>query len=238
MRQRLALATAMLGDPRVLILDEPANGLDPEGIAWLRGFLRHLASQGRTVLVSSHLLSEVEQTVDRVVIVARGRLVRQGTLEELAAGHGETVVVRSPGVDALAEALTGAGAQWTRSGADELRVTGLAAAAVGHHAFTTGVEVHELRTERYDLEQIFFQLTAGPAPGVPGMPGPVGPAAGYPGVPPQPVPAMPQGALPPQQPAWGPQPPGPPPYQPQQPAQSVPGQGQEWGNVQQQGGTQ
>ena len=87
MRQRLALATALLGDPAVLVLDEPANGLDPEGIQWLRGFLRHLAhEQGRTVLVSSHLLSEVEQTVDRVVIVGAGRLVREGSMEQLRSG--------------------------------------------------------------------------------------------------------------------------------------------------------
>ncbi|HEY9475293.1 MAG TPA: ABC transporter ATP-binding protein [Mycobacteriales bacterium] len=176
MRQRLALATALLGDPRVLILDEPANGLDPEGIAWLRGFLRHLASQGRTVLVSSHVLSEVEQTVDRVVIMARGRLVWQGALTELTVGQGETVVVHSPGAEALAGAVHEAGGRCVRTGPEELRVTGLDAATVGHHAFAAGVEVHELRTERRDLEQVFIQLT-GAVTGQPVPPGMVPPAA-------------------------------------------------------------
>ncbi|HEY9390001.1 MAG TPA: ABC transporter ATP-binding protein [Mycobacteriales bacterium] len=185
MRQRLSLATALLGDPRVLILDEPANGLDPEGIAWLRGFLRLLASQGRTVLVSSHVLSEVEQTVDRVVIVARGRLVWQGALAELTAGHGQTVVVHSPGAEALAAALHEAGARCVRTGPTELRVAGLDAATVGHHAFVAGVEVHELRTERPDLEQVFIRLTSAPVgpqvPPGPDMTPPVAPGWGPPG---------------------------------------------------------
>ena len=112
MRQRLALATALLGDPAVLVLDEPANGLDPEGIQWLRGFLRHLAhEQGRTVLVSSHLLAEVEQTVDRVVIVGAGRLVREGSMEQLRSGAdgAGTVLVRSPEMGRLAEVLRAGG---------------------------------------------------------------------------------------------------------------------------------
>jgi ABC-2 type transport system ATP-binding protein len=116
MRQRLALATALLGDPAVLVLDEPANGLDPEGIQWLRGFLRHLAhDQGRTVLVSSHLLSEVEQTVDRVVIVGAGRLVREGSMEQLRSGAdgAGTVLVRSPEVARLADVLRAAGTHVT-----------------------------------------------------------------------------------------------------------------------------
>src|SRR5687767_4491188 len=106
MRQRLALAAALLGDPRVLVLDEPANGLDPEGIAWLRGFLRYLAGEGRTVLISSHVLSEVQQTVDDVVIVARGRLVRQATLAELDDPTMRAVAVRTPTPDALQLALS------------------------------------------------------------------------------------------------------------------------------------
>src|SRR4029077_16449889 len=111
MRQRLALATAMLGDPRVLILDEPANGLDPEGIVWLRGLLRHLAhSDGRTVLVSSHVLSEVEQTVDSVVIIARGRLVHEGTLDELRGAGSVTVIMETPTPDRLIEGVEPVGA--------------------------------------------------------------------------------------------------------------------------------
>src|SRR5215470_11431789 len=109
MRQRLGLAAALLGDPRVLVLDEPANGLDPEGIRWMRGFLRTLAGEGRTILIASHVLSEVEQTVDDVVIIARRRLVRASSLAELAATAGRTVHVVSPNRDALLAALAGAG---------------------------------------------------------------------------------------------------------------------------------
>ncbi len=176
MRQRLALAGALLGDPGVLVLDEPANGLDPEGIQWLRGFLRHLAhDQGRTVLVSSHLLSEVEQTVDRVVIVGAGRLVREGSIAELragAAGAG-TVLVRSPEAPRLAEVLRAGGAQVTADGDGALTVGGRSAAEIGSRAFAAGVELHELRPHTSGLEEIYFQLTAGqeqfaaPTPGAP-----------------------------------------------------------------------
>src|SRR5690348_3712392 len=147
MRQRLALATALLGDPSVLVLDEPANGLDPEGIQWLRGFLRHLAhDQGRTILVSSHLLSEVEQTVDRVVIVGAGRLVREGTMEQLrwgAVGAG-SVLVRGPEMARLAEVLTASGSSVSHNDG-ALTVTGSTPADIGHRAFTAGIELHELR---------------------------------------------------------------------------------------------
>jgi ABC-2 type transport system ATP-binding protein len=184
MRQRLGLAFALLGDPRVLLLDEPANGLDPEGIRWLRGFQRSLADEGRTVLVSSHLLTEVQQSADRVVILSRGQLVREGSVDELERGAGETVVVRTPSLDQLGNAIAAAGGAATRSGEDELRVTGLEAKAVGHVAFESQVELHELRTERADLEKLFFQLTegqfqagpAGPPPQPPGQPGAMAPA--------------------------------------------------------------
>jgi ABC-2 type transport system ATP-binding protein len=156
MRQRLALAAALLGDPPVLLLDEPANGLDPEGIAWLRGFLRHLATQGRTVLVSSHVLSEVEQTVDDVVIIARGRLVRQASLADLEGGP--AVVVRTPTPEPLRAALAGAGLRAAPDG-DRLRVADAAPAQVGALAFSAGVELHELRPAESDLEAIFLQLT-------------------------------------------------------------------------------
>jgi ABC-2 type transport system ATP-binding protein len=159
MRQRLGLAAALLGDPHVLILDEPANGLDPPGIAWLRGFLRTLAEQGRTILVSSHVLSEVQQTADRVVIINQGRLVREGTLEELSAGHGQTVRVRSPQAERLAAALRAKAAEVRVSDSDELHVTGLDAPEVGHVAFVEQVELHALEKEQGDLEQIFFALT-------------------------------------------------------------------------------
>jgi ABC-2 type transport system ATP-binding protein len=162
MRQRLALAAALLGDPPVLLLDEPANGLDPEGIAWLRGFLRYLAGQGRTVLVSSHVLSEVQQTVDDVVIIARGRLVRQASLEELEGAP--TVVVRAPQPQRLVEVLAQAGLTVEPPGPDGvLRVSGptpagATPAEVGHAAFAAGVELHELRAAESDLESIFLGL--------------------------------------------------------------------------------
>jgi ABC-2 type transport system ATP-binding protein len=163
MRQRLGLASALLGDPKVLILDEPSNGLDPEGIVWLRGMLRHLAdTQGRTVLVSSHVLAEVEQAVDRVVIIARGRLLYDGTLRDLDAGSG-TVVVRTPTPDALAAALTPLHASITASADGSLTIAGASLEGVGHAAWQAHVEVHELRESGSNLEETFLQLTADPA---------------------------------------------------------------------------
>ncbi|NUR06915.1 MAG: ATP-binding cassette domain-containing protein [Nocardioidaceae bacterium] len=156
MRQRLALAQALLGDPPVLILDEPANGLDPAGIAWLRGFLRSLAAEGRTVLVSSHVLSEVQQTVDDVVVITRGTLVRQGALTELDAGP-TAVLVRTPTPEALRDAL---GTSYDVSELDgRLRVVGGSTDEVGHLAHTHGVELHELAAEASDLEQVFLAMT-------------------------------------------------------------------------------
>ena len=164
MRQRLALATALLGDPAVLVLDEPANGLDPEGIQWLRGFLRHLAHvEGRTVLVSSHLLAEVEQTVDRVVIVGAGRLVREGSIAELRAGAegAGSVVVRGPEVTRLAPLLEGPGRAVAVEDGTRLTVTGATTDQVGATAFAAGIELHELASHSSGLEQIYFQLTSG-----------------------------------------------------------------------------
>ncbi|GAB2486517.1 ABC transporter ATP-binding protein [Jatrophihabitans fulvus] len=171
MRQRLGLAQALLGDPAVLILDEPANGLDPEGIRWLRNLLRSLAAEGRTVLVSSHQLNEVQEIADRVVILNRGRLVRQGSIAELTAGT-DRVLVRSPQAAQLAEALERTGsATVTRVDPGTLEVRGLDVAGVGHAAFTAGVELHELSPRRSDLEDLFFQLTSEPPPGPGGAPG-------------------------------------------------------------------
>ncbi len=157
MRQRLGLAQALLGDPRVLILDEPANGLDPAGIAWLRGFLRSLAAEGRTVLVSSHVLSEMQQTVDDVVVVQRGRLVWQGLLAELEAGQ-SAVLVRTPDSHGLRSALPGHSVEEQPDG--RLRVTGGTTEEVGHAAFVAGVEVHELVAETGALERLFLDMTA------------------------------------------------------------------------------
>jgi ABC-2 type transport system ATP-binding protein len=199
MRQRLGLAFALLGNPQVLLLDEPANGLDPEGIRWLRGFQRSLADEGRTVLVSSHLLTEVQQSADRVVILSQGKLVREGSMEELERGAGETVVVSTPALDVLGNTLTSAGANVTRSGPAQLRIKGMEAPAVGHAAFAAGVELHELRTERADLEQLFFQLTEGQFHAPAGGPPPGAP----PGAPPGPPPEVPAGAQVPSAPAPG-----------------------------------
>ena len=162
MRQRLALATALLGDPRVLVLDEPVNGLDPEGIAWMRRLLRDLAAEGRTVLVSSHLLAEAQQLVDHVVIISRGRCVRQGPLTALSDLHGPVVSVRTPHPDRLHAALTRAGVdpgRITRSGPDQLRVTGMHPDDVGRLAFAAQLPVLWLATEQSDLEQVFFAAT-------------------------------------------------------------------------------
>jgi ABC-2 type transport system ATP-binding protein len=160
MRQRLGLAAALLGDPQVLVLDEPANGLDPEGIAWLRQFLRHLAAEGRTVVVSSHVLSEVQQTVDDVLIIARGRLVQQSTLADLAGDSARTVRVAADDPGALAGALTSAGlaAQPLADGA--LLVLDADPAVVGRVAFAAGIPVTELRRESTGLEQTFLSLVS------------------------------------------------------------------------------
>jgi ABC-2 type transport system ATP-binding protein len=181
MRQRLALATALLGDPRILILDEPANGLDPEGIVWLRGFLRHLAhNEGRTVLVSSHVLSEVEQTVDSVVIIARGRLVHEGTLDELKAAGTVTVsvVVATPTPDKLIAALTQPSVMVTPGADGTLQVSGATAAEVGHTAWQAGVELHQLREAASNLERVFLELTEDQPAMVSAAPTPAPPPSG------------------------------------------------------------
>jgi ABC-2 type transport system ATP-binding protein len=159
MRQRLGLASALLGDPGVLVLDEPINGLDPEGIKWIRSFLRSLAAEGRTVLISSHLLSEVQQTVDEVIILAKGRLVHTGSLESLEGRAVERVVVDSPDRPALLAALAASGLTAEPS-AEGLLVSGADPAAVGHAAFTGGVELSALFRRRgaSELEDSFLAL--------------------------------------------------------------------------------
>jgi len=160
MRQRLALAAALLGDPRVLILDEPGNGLDPEGIRWLRGFLRHLsADQGKTVLVSSHLLQEVEQIADDVVIIANGVLVREGSMAELSGGGG--ALVRTPDPQRLARVLRERGIATTAGSDGELLAATADLRAVGDAAHAAGLPVWELSAKAADLEELFFELTAG-----------------------------------------------------------------------------
>ena len=163
MRQRLGLATTLLGDPRVLMLDEPANGLDPEGIAWLRAFLRFLAGEGRTVLISSHVLSEVQQTVDDVIIIANGRLVHASSLADLAALTRREVLVASPDPGRLAALVETywpgrSAAAPGRPGA--LVVHDVDAASVGAAAFRDGLELHELATRDIGLEDTFLRLTS------------------------------------------------------------------------------
>ena len=161
MRQRLGLAAALLGDPEVLVLDEPANGLDPQGIRWLRDFLRSLATEGRTILVSSHVLAEVAQTVDDVVIIHRGRLVRQATIAEVEALAARATLVRSPDAARLVSLLTGEGVEATAVGED--RVTAHAPTErVGEIAAAHGVVLHELTAERASLEEVFLELTGEP----------------------------------------------------------------------------
>ncbi|AWB87360.1 ATP-binding cassette domain-containing protein [Mycetocola zhujimingii] len=158
MRQRLGLAFALLGDPGVLVLDEPINGLDPEGIKWIRGFLRTLAAEGRTVLVSSHLLSEVQQSVDEVVIIAKGALVHRGPLSSLEIeGAATKVIVDSPNRDALTAALAAASATFEIARAGVL-VSGLEPGEVGHIAYLAGVEVSSLHRQKSGLEDSFLAL--------------------------------------------------------------------------------
>jgi len=160
MRQRLGIACAMLGDPRVLILDEPANGLDPEGIRWMRDFLRAFASQGRTVFVSSHLLSEMEQLADDVIIIAAGRLITQGRLQDILAGsHTGMIRVRTPHAQALAAELQRAGAAVLVAPDGSLQVTGVDPGTVGRAALAAQAELHELVLDKPDLEHVFLDLT-------------------------------------------------------------------------------
>lgn len=174
MRQRLALATALLGDPQVLLLDEPANGLDPEGIAWLRGFLRYLADQGRTILVSSHVLSEVEQTVDDVVIISHGRLVHESSLRELEAMARPAVRIVSPDPHDLARFVSESG--WGRltrfDSPNTAVVDDRTPAEVGAAAFAWGLEIHELSPAGTSLEALFLALTSEASHGGPTQPPP------------------------------------------------------------------
>jgi ABC-2 type transport system ATP-binding protein len=161
MRQRLALATALLGDPDLLVLDEPANGLDPEGVRWLRDFLRAFAAEGKTVFVSSHVLAEVAQTVDRVLIINRGKLVTESPLDELTARVAGAVHVRTPQREQLEQILHAAGLQTTALDRGELLVAGASSAKVGELAAGGGIVLHELAQEAGTLEEVFLDLTAG-----------------------------------------------------------------------------
>ena len=164
MRQRLGLAAALLGDPELLILDEPANGLDPEGVRWLRDFLRAFAAGERTVLVSSHVLAEIAQTVDQVLIINRGKLVVESSLEQLTARVGGSVRVRTPERARLQQALQQERIEATAVDEQVLLVHGVSSEQVGDLAFAARVPVHELAADGSSLEDIFLELTSEPQP--------------------------------------------------------------------------
>jgi ABC-2 type transport system ATP-binding protein len=168
MSQRLGIAGALLGDPRVLLFDEPVNGLDPEGILWIRRFMQELASQGRTVLVSSHLLSEMALTAQDLVVIGRGRLISQCTTAEFIEQAGAAEIrVRSPQLDQLSTLLTQSGAVVRPATADvgqsaapaALMVSGMNGAAIGELAAANNVVLHELSPQSGSLEEAFMQLT-------------------------------------------------------------------------------
>jgi ABC-2 type transport system ATP-binding protein len=164
MRQRLGLAAALLGDPELLILDEPANGLDPEGVRWLRDFLHGLASQGRTVLISSHVLAEVAQTVDHVLIISHGQLVVSSPLAQLTARAGGAVRVRSGDPQRLTTVLRDQALQVTMGTDHALLVHGASSEQIGEIAFAAGIAVYELGLDGGGLEDIFLELTSEVSP--------------------------------------------------------------------------
>ena len=164
MSQRLGIAATLLGDPEILMFDEPVNGLDPEGILWIRNLMRSLAAEGRTVFVSSHLMSEMEHTADHVIVIGRGRLIADCSMAEfIARSSGQAIVVRTPQPDTLARAVAAAGgASAGVAGGEpgELQVSGLTEERIGDIAFAHGVRLHHLAPSRASLEQAFMELTA------------------------------------------------------------------------------
>jgi ABC-2 type transport system ATP-binding protein len=185
MQQRLGIGAALLGDPKTFLFDEPVNGLDPEGILWVRNFMRYLASQGRAVLVSSHLLSEMANTADHLVVIGQGRLISQGSVADfVSANVDEWVSARSPQANVLAAAVQSAGGHVRYDGPDALGITHLTAATVGELAARSNVVLHELVTKQASLEEAYLQATAGsaeyrsapiaPAPPPGGAPPPMG----------------------------------------------------------------
>lgn len=162
MKQRLGIAGALLGDPPVLLFDEPLNGLDAEGVLWVRGLFRRLAGEGRAVFVSSHMMGEMEHTADQLIVVGRGELIAEQSLADFsAAGARLSVLVHTPELAALAPALTGAGAAVERVADGVGSVTGLTAARIGEIALARGVVLHQLTTSKTSLEEAFMELTAG-----------------------------------------------------------------------------
>jgi ABC-2 type transport system ATP-binding protein len=160
MGQRLGVASALLGDPRTVVLDEPVNGLDPEGILWVRTLLKALAAEGRTVFVSSHLMSEMAQTAERLIVVGRGQLLADTTVADfIAQASGSVVLVRSPRAGELRDLLVGPDVTITSPSSGELHVVGLTAAQIGDIACERGLPLHELATQQASLEQAFMEMT-------------------------------------------------------------------------------
>jgi len=172
MGQRLGIAAALLGDPAILMFDEPVNGLDPEGILWIRNLMKALAAEGRTVFVSSHLMSEMEHTADHLLVIGRGRLIADCTVAEfIAANSRQSVRVRTPDPEALARAAMAAGGTVRDDGDGLMVVHGLSVSQVGDLAFDNSVRLHELAPAQASLEQAFMELTASSVQFHAGMPG-------------------------------------------------------------------
>jgi len=162
MGQRLGIAAALVGDPKVLLFDEPVNGLDPEGVLWIRTLLKSLAAEGRTVFVSSHLMSEMALTADRLIIIGRGRLIAETTIGDLLQGaSGNHIRVRSPEAGELARLLTAQGADVIRQDHDTLRITGATSDTIGEIARSNGLTLRELSAHQVSLEERYMELTSG-----------------------------------------------------------------------------
>src|SRR5512142_38262 len=161
MSQRLGIAATLLGDPKMLMFDEPVNGLDPEGILWIRNLMKALAAEGRTVFVSSHLMSEMENTADHLIVIGRGKLIADCTMAEfIARSSGAAVRVRTPSADQLVRAVTEKGATVTTEADGAIEVRGMSIEQIGDLAFGEGIRLHELTTLRASLEEAFMELTA------------------------------------------------------------------------------
>lgn len=160
MSQRLGIAAALLGDPGVLLFDEPVNGLDPEGIRWIREFFRSLANEGRTVFVSSHLMSEMAVSADQIVVIGRGKFITRGSVDDLTKTAQGSVHVRASAPEALKKAVIAEGANVESSNDDTLTVTELTSDRIGEIAFGAGITVYELTPQRASLETVFMDLTA------------------------------------------------------------------------------
>jgi ABC-2 type transport system ATP-binding protein len=161
MSQRLGIAATLLGDPKMVMFDEPVNGLDPEGILWIRNLMKALAAEGRTVFVSSHLMSEMENTADHLIVIGRGKLIADCTMKEFVArASGASVRVRTPSADQLIRAVSAKGATVGTGDDESIEVRGMSAEQIGDLAFSEGIRLHELATVRASLEEAFMELTA------------------------------------------------------------------------------